>query len=294
MFDIPILIIGFNRPEAIRGLIKILEKIEPQKIYIFVDGARENVYGEDEKVEEVKKIVEKEIHWTTRKMYNFPEENLNCRYGPATAITWFFENEEMGIILEDDVRPDLSFFPYMEVLLVYYKDDQRIGHITGRNDLGIYDIGYSYNFYEIGSVWGWGTWRRAWKDFSLFDELWTNYEVREAVESKLNRSGFKDYLISKLEQVVSGKKQAWDYIWSFTNIAYDRKAIYPKKNLVKNVGFGKDATHTTSITADKVESYCMDEEIIHPPFCCIDYRYYDNLEKRKNSKLAKIIRKISR
>ncbi len=291
MYTMPILLIGFNRPQATNELIDILRNLRPAKLYCFVDKERVAI-PEEEKVNQVKQIVEENIDWDCEKKYYYPEKNLNCRYGPEAAISWFFENEEMGIILEDDIRPDLSFFPYMETLLNYYKKDERVGLVSGRNDRGIYDIGYSYNFSAVGSIWGWGTWRRSWKDFKKYEQLWNSKEIRNLVSDRLQKIGLGLTIVNKMDKVMNNEIITWDYIWAYVNLAMGRMAVFPKINLVENVGFGPDATHTKESRTDRLEAYKIESKIVHTPHMAIDLRYYENSKKNSNRIRERIIARI--
>ena len=130
--DEPLLIIGFNRPDHMRVLIERLREIEPQNIYVAIDGPRRDRPGEREKVERCRNLVD-EIDWGADVQTLFQEDNLGCGLGVSTAISWFFDHEERGIILEDDIIPDPSFFLYCTELLDRYESDQRVFAIAGCN-----------------------------------------------------------------------------------------------------------------------------------------------------------------
>lgn len=239
---LPVLLIGFNRPDLTEITLKRIIEYNPSRIYFAVDGARSHKPLETTKVLEVRKLVEN-IPNTIQTKTRFSEQNQGCRVGVSSAISWFFENEEMGIILEDDCFPDLSFFSFCEDLLERYKDDPKIGMISGvnffYNQITIKD---SYFFSKYFHIWGWATWKRAWDgyrsnelDLSDLDSvLGKFFNSRRAINT------WKSWI----EESSSGKVDTWDHQWSYHNWKADRISIMPSNNLVRNLGFREDGTHT--------------------------------------------------
>ena len=125
-----VLFLVFNRPDTTRQVFEAIRKAKPPRLYVAADGPREDHPGEDEKVREIRDYVMNNIDWDCEIKTLFRDKNLGCKYAVSGAITWFFENEEMGIILEDDCLPSQSFFWYCEELLKKYKDIDTIMHIN--------------------------------------------------------------------------------------------------------------------------------------------------------------------
>jgi hypothetical protein len=171
---------------------------------------------------------------------------LGCKSAVSSAITWFFENVEQGIILEDDCLPDPSFFPFCEELLDRYKDDLRIGHISGNNFLpGIIEERLSYDFCSCAHIWGWATWRRVWKNFNADFPFWE--EQPEKRSFPFNNKREEIYFSTFLSDVLAGKKNlsVWDTQYWFTLRLQNQLSVYPSVNLVTNIGLGDpNATHT--------------------------------------------------
>lgn len=248
-FDTPILLITFNRPDYVVQSLSEIRKQQPEKLYIFQDGPREGNENDVVRGAEVRKLVKTMVDWPCGLHTNYQEKNLGCGLGPATAITWFFENEELGMIFEDDCVPHEDFFPYCKELLNKYKSNDDIAIIGGCN-YG-YDIkgGKSYDF---GSghhqTWGWASWRRVWK---LFDYYLVGYGEKEF--SKIIGRYYKpfrqrDYWNQVFKEVKKNQLNGscWDYQFYFSLWKREMLAIYPRVNLVTNIGFGDDATHTTN------------------------------------------------
>ena len=156
-----VLFIIFNRPETTQRVFDAIRLAKPTRLYIAADGPRENKTGEKELCEQARKIAQN-VDWDCEVKTLFQKENLGCGKAVSHAISWFFENEDMGIILEDDCLPHQSFFKYCEELLEKYKNNDRIGIISGNNFQKKRKIGsFSYYFSDIVNIWGWATWARS-------------------------------------------------------------------------------------------------------------------------------------
>lgn len=290
-----VLMVIFNRPETTRQVFEAIRVAKPSRLYIAADGPRNDKPGEAERCEECKQIVG-EVDWDCEVKTLFRKQNLNCGRGPSSAFNWFFEHEEEGIILEDDCLPSQSFFWFCQELLERYRHDSRIMHIGGNNFLNGWqkDGDYSYYFSQSGHIWGWATWRRAWKkfdyDLSLYQKLKRKNYFSHFFLSQLE----KLYRLRKFDKTVSGKLvDWWDYQWDFARYIHSGLAIVPEDNLVKNIGFDGEATHTqdknnpsAKLNADEIEF-----PLHHPPFMIRDYasdkRYFRSFIK--NVAMSKMI-----
>lgn len=282
-----VLLVIFNRPETTQHVFEAIRTAKPPRLYIAADGPRANKMGEAEKCAEARKIVDK-VDWECEVKTLFREDNLNCGIGPSSAFTWFFEHEEEGIILEDDCLPSQSFFWYCQNLLQRYRDDNRVMHIGGNNFLQGWqnDPDYSYYFSRSGHIWGWATWRRAWKmfdyDMNLYDKIKANNYFTHYFLNPLE----KIYRLRKFDQTITSTRvDWWDYQWDFARYANSGLAIVPKNNLVKNLGFGQDATHTQNgkSKSAKLEAEHIEFPMKHPPFMIRDFasdkQYFKNFIK---------------
>ncbi|MFM2284413.1 MAG: hypothetical protein RL222_1917, partial [Bacteroidota bacterium] len=237
MLNTPVLFLIFNRPDTTRQVFAKIREIQPRQLFIAADGPR-NIPGEAEKCALTRKTVMDAIDWDCEVKTLFRTENLGCGVAPSQAISWFFEQVEQGIILEDDCLPDASFFTFCEELLNYYKDDTSVMHISGNNfQLGKKIGDGSYYFSQIPHSWGWATWRRVWKQFD-----WELTELDKFLDSN---NHLDPYWIDKFKMVQKERPEdIWDYQYTFCIFNNHGKAILPNKNLVKNIGFNQDATHT--------------------------------------------------
>jgi hypothetical protein len=155
-----VLFLVFNRLDTTKQVFEAIRQAEPPRLYVAADGARANKEGEADKAQAVRDYIMQNIDWEYEVKTLFQEENLGCKYAVSGAIDWFFENEEMGIILEDDCLPSQSFFWYCEELLKKYKDNTRVWHIGGTNtEIISKDILSSFYFSQLNNIWGWATWK---------------------------------------------------------------------------------------------------------------------------------------
>ena len=276
-YNIPILFIIFNRIEPTKQVFAKIKEVAPKQLFIAMDGPRKNVQGEAEKCENVRNWVLSQIDWECELHTLIREENLGCGKGPAEAISWFFDHVEMGIILEDDCVPNGSFFKFMEELLIKYKDDNRIMQISGTNRLGQYQYqnsDQSYYFANYASEWGWGTWRRAWNLYDFEIPAWDDENIKKIIEQtfdcshKCQSSLF--YILNKTYK--NPAVTWWDYQWAFARYINWGLAVVPAKNLINNIGFGEDATHTLNIYSkfNNLTAYEIDFPLNHPKYIALD------------------------
>ena len=282
-----VLLVIFNRPDTTKLVFEAIRKAKPSRLYIAADGPRPHVKSDIIKCKEARMILG-EVDWECEVKTLFRDENLNCGIGPSSAFTWFFEHEEEGIILEDDCLPSQSFFWFCQELLERYRDDNRIMHIGGNNFLNGWknDNDYSYYFSRSGHIWGWATWRRAWKTFDysigLYDKIKKKNYFRDFFLNPLE----KIYRLRKFDKTISSSRvDWWDYQWDFARYVNSGLAIVPKNNLVKNLGFGEDATHTQNGNSEsaKMEATDIELPLNHPSFMIRDFasdkRYFRNFIK---------------
>ena len=244
MFNVPILMIVFKRLEATKRVFETIKQLQPKKLYISADGARFEVNGEKEKCEEVREYILSSIDWDCEVKTLFQKENLGCGIAPSSAMNWLFENEEMGIILEDDTVPNMDFFRFCKEMLIKYKEDERFGMIGGHNAIDKENCSDTYYFSKYVQTWGWATWRRAWNGYDYGISLWNKLKNTNFIYSIFPEKYIADNYKHIFDQMLDCPKDIWDYQWLFHNLVNDRKTIMPCCNLVSNIGFSSDATHT--------------------------------------------------
>ena len=243
-FDPPVLLIVFNRLDTTKRVFEAIRLAKPKRLYIASDGARSNSGGDTEKVSAVREYLTKNIDWDCVTETLFQDHNLGCKHAVSAAITWFFRFEDAGIILEDDTLPTQTFFKYCGLMLERYRDDLRVGQVSGFNyGVECNDVEHPYFYSIYGSIWGWATWRRAWEKY---DVDMTDYVYLR--DSGFFRTIFRDdydKYIGLFDKTFRGDIDTWDYQWFYTRLIHNFFAVNSKVNMVENLGFASvDATHT--------------------------------------------------
>jgi len=238
MYQIPIVLFIYRRPKQTKKVMEVLFKLKPEKMYIIADGPKN--LQEENLCYETRSIVN-EINWTCEIVKNFSETNLGIRERIISGLDWVFDKEEMAIILEDDCLSEISFFGYCEELLRYYNSNEDVMVVSGNNfAFGKKNSSESYCFTKYAHIWGWATWKRAWKRF----HLWNN-QVLPIDLTIFNNRHEKLFWLQRLSEVENKTMNySWGYQWSLTCFAYKGLCICPNVNLVSNIGFGADGTNT--------------------------------------------------
>ena len=240
----------FNRIETTIQVFKVLKQIQPRYLYVVADGARAHKTGEAQKCEAVRQLFLTQIDWDCQLTTLYRTENLGCRKSVATGISWFFEQVEQGIILEDDCLPDLSFFGFCQEMLIKYKDNSELMHISGNQLLHseYKNKSNNYLYNKTPYIWGWATWRRAWQLYDAKMENFNKFAATRLVELDGLGGFLKKKFIRNFELVSAYKLDTWDYQWTFS-IWYNKGiCVVPAANLVSNIGFGAEATHTNKVS----------------------------------------------
>ena len=238
----PILFLVFNRLRTTKEVFESIRSAKPIKLYIACDGARNDKEHESEKVKSVQEFILNSIDWECDIKTLFRKENLGCKYAVSSAIDWFFDLEDQGIILEDDCLPSQSFFWFCEELLERYKNNNRIGQISGNNfQNGIKRGDSDYYFSIYNHIWGWASWANRWKNYDVeLQNFNKSYFIEDMFDDKKTIKFWKD----RFQDIKLQKIDTWDYQWTFQMWKQKQLTILPNVNLIKNIGFGEDATHT--------------------------------------------------
>lgn len=248
MINIPVLFITFNRPEPTRKVLETIIAAHPKDLYVFQDGAREGNNNDVQKCVEVRKVIEELTKGTPIRLHTYySDKNLGCGPGPASALNWFFDNVEMGIILEDDAVPHLDFFAYCEELLEKYKDDntvRAIGSMKIAQEKKYGDGSYYFSMMNR-NLCAWATWRRAWQSFDIglehVSRRGLNRALRKYSCGALERNYWCDRLDEVHEDLCGGK--SWDMQFFMSIWLNHGKGIIPNVNLSSNIGTVDEATH---------------------------------------------------
>ena len=255
----------FNRLHKAAEVFAKIRQVKPSKLFIAVDGPRPDRPGEADKVRQCQAFAQM-VDWDCDVKTDFAETNMGCGRRVASAITWAFEHVEDLIILEDDCVPDLTFFRFCQELLEKYRDDNRVFTISGRKGNRVEELfKESYSFSGGFGVWGWATWRRAWKHFDITMKQWPTLKQYRYFKSVCYDPDYRAYLKNEYQLAYDGKVDTWDHQFTINIIANHGLQIVPSVNLVRNTGFEADGAHTAF---PSIYHFCMDEPIefplIHP------------------------------
>ena len=242
----PIVYIIFNRPRHTRETFAVIEKLQPTSLLIIADGPRPGHPTDVQRCHEVREIVEL-INWPCEVHRNYADENLGCRHRVTTGLDWAFSIVDRAIILEDDCLPHSDFFVFCANLLEKYQHDERVFVVTGNNfQRGRKRGSASYYFSKYNHVWGWATWRRAWlknsKQLSFWPEWKKSEEWKKHTPDRIERTYWNDIF----DRMYRNEIDTWDYTWMASVWFHNGLTATPNVNLVTNIGFGPEATHTVS------------------------------------------------
>jgi hypothetical protein len=267
-FHTPIAFLIFNRPATTKRVFEEIREARPTKLLVVADGPR----NEDERrlCEDARAIIET-IDWPCEVLKDYSDFNLGCRKRVSSGISWVFQNVERAIILEDDCLPHPTFFRYCAELLERYKDDPEIMHISGDN-FHSKNKGFrcddSYYFSNIPHIWGWASWRRAWKTYDVSLKNWPDVKRQRLLMEVFGDEPTAARWEDKFQDYYDGKIDSWDGQWAYASLVNRGLSIMPKVNLISNIGFGKDSTHTHEDAAQNalaaLPTLPMDFPLSHP------------------------------
>ena len=301
MLSTPVLLLVFNRPDVTQKTFDQIRKVQPHKLFIAADGPRVDKPDDDAKCEATRAIIN-QINWACEVQTLFREQNRGCGYGPAEAITWFFEHVEEGIILEDDCLASIDFFPFCEELLIRYRDDEKVYMISGTNPAQKWKSKRSYLFSAMGFSWGWASWRRAWQKFDYSASQWATSEGKDKIKRHLNNEKFYKHFAEEFDYYFKEiRGDVWDFQWLFYRYYNQSYGIVPTVNLVTNIGFDDNATHTFDerVNTARLPTTSLGFPLIHPKDTGIDslfdwYVFERFLSREERSVVKKILLKVTK
>ena len=284
----PVALLIFNRPDTTKKVFQFIRQARPSKLLVVADGPRVGRTSEVDKCAAARAVIDS-VDWNCEVQLNYSDSNLGCKKRVSSGLDWVFNTVEEAIILEDDCLPHPSFFKFCEELLEKYRDDKRIMAICGTNLEGEWKSKIqSYHFSYYGNSWGWASWRRAWKYYDVDMKLWSKPEIREKIRDVLCDD--KQYQIRKerFSGVYSGKVDTWDAQWLFAVLLQSGLLVKPSVNLISNIGFGKEATHTNDKNSElaNLPSNSISFPLKEPSEVIVDreydYQLYKKLFAKKN------------
>lgn len=261
MLKTPVLFIFFNRPETTAKVFQAIRAAKPDRLFLAADGPRPGKERESENCRRTRATVEEMIDWPCEVQRLYREDNLGCRIAVSSAIDWFFNHAEEGIILEDDTLPSESFFHFAAIMLERYRHDDRVMHVSGNNHQhGRIRGDGAYYASRFAHSWGWATWRRAWnlydREMTGFPENWDQIADGCGLAKRLAK-----WWHLALSNTLKGVVNTWDFQWHYIVMKHRGICLVPNRNLVINIGVGEAATHmkkrdvASSIRMEELKRY---------------------------------------
>lgn len=293
--DVAVLCIFFARPEQFEKSFEQVKKARPRVLLLWQDGPRDGRPDDIENINKCRKIAEN-IDWECEVHKNYHDKNMGCDPSTFYSHKWAFSIVDKCIILEDDIVPSQSFFPFCKELLDRYENDTRVDRICGQTLYGgVPDKRYSYFFARTGSSWGWASWKRV-------AESWQeNYEfLNDKYYLDLGKKRFGNNRVEKSIEIASAHARTgipyWEHIIGFRTIMNSGLVIYPTVNMIENVGTSANATHAPDNIAElpkEIQQMFITraEDISfplkHPPYVLEDYHYFEKVMKHLNPSFKK-------
>lgn len=248
MFDVPVLFLLFNRPLHARRVLDCIRLVKPSVLYVAVDGPRLGRKDDQENVQQCIDLLN-EIDWPCTVKKLFREYNLGCKRAVSSAIDWFFNQVDYGIILEDDCLPDPSFFEFCKIILIKYENNYEVMHIGGSN---VYKKAVwsddTYFFSIIPHIWGWATWRRAWMLYDVDMKDYPQFRSSFGIEKMVTYTPSIGYWKVAFDNTYKSVIDTWDYQWVYAVWKNRGLCVIPNQNLITNIGFDGTGTHTLEKT----------------------------------------------
>jgi hypothetical protein len=302
--QVPVAFFIFNRPDTTAQVFEAIRQVQPQQLFVIADGPRSDRNTDSERCGAARAIIE-QIDWDCQVFKNYAETNMGCRQRVASGLTWVFEQVEAAIILEDDCVPDLSFFHFCQELLHRYREDERVMSISGSNiQRGEYGAGDSYYFSRYPYVWGWATWRRAWQHYNVAMPDWTIVKDTNWLQDILHDPQAEKHWSQVFQKTFEGRIDTWDFAFVLSCWLQNGWSIHPSVNLVSNIGFHPEATHTKDDSSPfaAMPTVPMDFPLQHPRFLlrnmaadhlAVKTIFNETLLMQIRAKLRKTVKSIS-
>lgn len=278
----PVALFIFNRPHTTARVFEEIRRARPARLLVVADGPRGGHASDQELCAAAREVVE-QVDWDCKVDKNYADENLGCKQRMSSGLNWVFDMVEEAVLLEDDTLPHPSFFRFCRELLAKYRQDQRIMMICGTSFLSGKEARpiYSYYFSRHVHCWGWASWRRAWQFYDVNMSGWPEFRDGHRLPDIPGTNSDAALWRAIFEEAYQGRINTWDYQWVFTCLTRQGLSVMPYVNLVSNIGFGPDATHTINPDARLANfpATAMRFSLNHPPLLFRDMEADDAIRK---------------
>lgn len=235
--ETPVALFVFNRPEPTRQVFAAIRAARPTRLLVVADGPRASRGpAEARACAEVRDIVD-EVDWPCEVTRLYADENLGCGARVSSGLDWVFASVEEAIVLEDDCLPAPAFFSFCSAMLARYRDDARVSMVAGTNYLPEPARAESYLFSRYYAIWGWASWRRAWRAYDIAMPEWPRLRAARAVHGLYAEPGLADVVSMMFDDVYERRVDTWDIQWFFACLFNNSLSVVPSVNLISNIGY---------------------------------------------------------
>ena len=270
----PVVFLIFNRPDLTARTFGAIRAARPRQLRVVADGPRVGRAGEADLCRRARAVVDAPgaVDWPCEVTRDYSDVNLGCGRRVSSGLGAAFEAFEEAVVLEDDCLPTPSFFRFCAEMLDRHRHDERVMHVGGSNVMVGRSAGpHSYLYARYNPIWGWATWRRAWALYDFDVALWPQFDAEGRLDGLCETPTEAHYWRQRFAAVHAHEDDTWDYQWTFACWSQGGLSVVPERNLVTNLGFRDDATHTTSPSAvAALRAGELDWPLRHPPFVLDD------------------------
>lgn len=297
--ETPVALMVFNRPELTARVFAEIRRARPGHLLVVADGPRADRPGEAERCAQVREIATA-IDWPCQVETHFATENLGCRRRVSTGLDWVFERVERAIVLEDDCLPEPGFFSFCDALLERYADDPRVMHVAGSCFLpDLARRSESFVVSRFPFIWGWATWRRAWKHFDVEMKRWPEFLASGGLNRLFPDPADAAIWERNLAATYRGEVDTWDAQWVLAFWLAGGLSLVSTRNLISNLGFGHDATHTVGWSPQAaLPTLAQTGPLVHPATLDVDAgldaRFQHAVFRPRRSVFDRVRRRLSR
>ena len=292
MFKTPIVLFIYKREKKTKLIFDQIKKIKPEKLLVIADGPKNS--SEMIVCDKTRNVFD-QIDWNCQIFKNYSDINLGLKKRFFSGIDWVFQLMDEAIFLEDDTLPSQSFFYFCQELLEKHKKDEEVGMICGSNLGANIEIKNSYSFLPVCFIWGWATWKRSWDLLDRGMSQLNSFNSENVLETLGYKKKYNKKMINFLLNTKLGKINTWDAYFVFTMLLYKKMNIVPHQNLVSNIGFDSDATHTRNFLSwfSKIDHKEISFPLQFPKKIEINHLYLKKILKIHNySKFDQIFNKL--
>ena len=268
MTKTPILVMAFNRPRTLSALLSRIEKLDKREVMISIDGP--TIHGSKEQ----QLVLKSASAWKGSSKHEVDivrrSSNLGIYDHLPIALQEFFDKQNYGLILEDDIEfvPGLIDFTDKNMHLI---EEMSLWSICGHNPLNTSDptarnnSKLSFRPSRFHSIWGWATSKenalRFVSQYPLEVDLKEAFEILSSTAKSLTSDPFlqRAFVLTWLRKI-SGwnerrERSGWDTRWAYEGWKVGKLSILPDISLSREVldqTEGQTHEHVSSGSAWKV------------------------------------------